>query len=129
MDTNENQEESIPVRRWRFDSLDIYEVTKGELRIIKRWSSSSLYLNIWISLISFFISLWITLLTVEIKSIKIFCFFLFSCITTFILWIILIIIWIKSENEFKTTIEEIEERIKKEETGDISDTNDSIELD
>lgn len=126
--TKEQNESSINIKRGKCDSLNIYEVTEWELEIIKRGSPNSIFLNFSIALLSLAISFLTTLITVNIESDRIFYIFVILCTIGFIVWIILLILWIIAENDFKKTIKKIEERIWNEEKEDISDNNESIIL-
>ena len=64
----ENGERSVKVRRGRYDSLPLYDVTEEELDILKQGTPLSLLLTIGISLFTIGISFLIALLTAEITT-------------------------------------------------------------
>lgn len=109
------QGESQPkIKRGRFDSLNLYEVTEEELQIIEAGSPISIYLSFAIFLISTAVSFLITLLTVKIESLRLFCIFVIICIVGFILGSILFLIWFRNRKDFKKIIAKIKSRLKTE---------------
>ena len=97
----EQHESKIDIRRGKYDSLDIYEITEDELSTLKLGSPNSVLFNIAISSLSISVTLGVTLLTVTIEEDRSFYVFvialfvaLFSCIITAILWLV-------SDNNFK----------------------------
>ncbi|MDD2199668.1 MAG: hypothetical protein PHE08_08090 [Bacteroidales bacterium] len=106
-------DEKVNVRRGRFDSLCIYDITEGELDTIEKGSPNSLYLNFSIFLISIAISFLISLMTNDYSE-KQAAFTIFTVITVvgFILGILLLIMWFRTKNEFDETISKIKDRMK-----------------
>ena len=131
MSKEQSESESVNVNRARCDSLNIYDVTEGELEIIKRGSSNSIFLNISLTLLSVGVSFLITLLTVDINSRVKFDVFVVLCIFGFGVGFVLLILWWKSSDDFKDTIKSVEERLKIDsgELEDVSDDEESILLD
>lgn len=113
--------ESYPVRRGKFDSLTIYDVTAQELQIIENGSSNSLYLNFAIFLLSVSISFFASIFTVDWfpeqdkdGHLITFIIFLIIAILTLLVGIICLVVWIKSHDSFKDTIKVIKLRLKEE---------------
>ena len=106
-------DEKVNVRRGRFDSLCIYDITEGELDTNEKGSPNSLYLNFSIFLLSTAISFLITLITNDYST-RMAVFTIFSIITVvgFILGILLIVMWLRTKNEFDETIKKIKNRMK-----------------
>jgi len=106
-------DEMVNVRRGRFDSLCIYDITEGELDTIEKGSPNSLYLNFSIFLLSTAISFLITLITNDYST-RMIVFTIFTIITVvgFIFGILLIVIWLRTKNEFDETIIKIKKRMK-----------------
>jgi len=128
------QNESYPVKRGKFDSLTLYEVTEQELTIIENGSTNSLFLNFAIFLISTSISFFVSIFTVDWFPEKQephlvqFIVFLIIAILTLLIGILCTVLWIKSHDTFKDTIEIIKKRLVKEE--DIKeDPNDEESID
>jgi len=120
------EESAINVRRGRCDSLDIYEVTEGELEILKKGSPNSIFLNFSIALLSLALSFLATLLTVKIESNRSFYVFVILTVIGFITGIVLLVLWVVGRNDFKETINKIEKRIENEEKKDVSMDDESI---
>ncbi|MCG8208427.1 hypothetical protein [Tenacibaculum finnmarkense] len=125
--------ESYPVKRGRFDSLTIYDVTAQELTIIENGSTNSLYLNFAIFLLSVSASFFASVFTVEWfpKNLEphliSFIIFLIIAILTFLVGIVCSIVWWKTEDEFKANIKIIKNRLKAEKIEN-PDDEDSIEV-
>ena len=119
------QQGLIPVNRVKCDSITIYEITEWELDIIKK-GENSLFLNLGLSLVSFFITFFITLLTVDLKD-RIFTIFIVACMVTGIWGIVLIIFYFKVKWDFSCVIKKIEKRTDVEKKQPIL-KNDSLEI-
>lgn len=111
--TNNQGEVGPKIKRARYDSLELFEVSEGELTIIERGSPSSTYLNFAIFLISLAISFLTTLLTVDLTN-KIILFTIFTvvCVIGFMVGIFLTILWLRSKNEFSDVIKKIRNRME-----------------
>jgi hypothetical protein len=124
--------ESYPVKRGRFDSLTIYDVTAQELTIIENGSTNSLYLNFAIFLLSVSASFFASVFTVEWfpkglePHLVSFIVFLIIAVLTFLVGIVCGIVWWKTQDEFKANIKTIKNRLKVEKIEN-SDDEDSIE--
>jgi len=107
--------EIVKVKRARYDSLELFDVSENELTIIERGSPSSTYLNFAIFLLSIAISFLTTLLTVDLKENQtLFTVFTVICVLGFMVGLILIIIWHRSKNEFDEVLKKIRDRMKQE---------------
>lgn len=107
--------EIVKVKRARYDSLELFEVSENELTIIERGSPSSTYLNFAIFLLSIAISFLTTLLTVNLKENQtLFTVFTVICVLGFMVGLFLIIIWYRSKNEFDEVLKKIRNRMKQE---------------
>lgn len=107
--------EIVKVKRARYDSLELFDVSENELTIIERGSPSSTYLNFAIFLLSIAISFLTTLLTVDLKgSQTLFTVFTVISVLGFMVGLLLIIIWYRSKNEFDEVLKKIRDRMKQE---------------
>lgn len=107
--------EIVKVKRARYDSLELFDVSENELTIIERGSPSSTYLNFAIFLLSIAISFLTTLLTVDLKENQtLFIVFTVICVLGFMVGLFLIIIWYRSKNEFDEVLKKIRDRMKQE---------------
>ncbi len=101
------------IKRGRVDSLNIFEITEEELNTIEKGSTTSLYLNFAIFLLSIAASFLISLLTSDFKD-KLFTFTIFCVVTAvgFVIGLILLIMWFREKDKFKEVIKIIRQRIK-----------------
>ncbi|MCX7637780.1 MAG: hypothetical protein N2044_08055 [Cyclobacteriaceae bacterium] len=101
------------IKRGRVDSLSIFEIREDELNTIEKGSTTSLYLNFSIFLLSVAVSFLIALLTSDFKD-KILTFTIFCVVTTvgFIIGLVLLIMWLRQKDDFKEVIENIRQRMK-----------------
>jgi len=107
--------EIVKVKRARYDSLELFDVSENELTIIERGSPSSTYLNFAIFLLSIAISFLTTLLTVDLKENQtLFTVFTVICVLGFMVGLFLIIIWHRSKNEFDEVLKKIRDRMQQE---------------
>lgn len=129
----ENSNESYPVKRGKFDSLTIYDVTKQELQIIENGSTNSLFLNFAIFLLSVSVSFFVSIFTVDWfpkhegvePHLVSFIVFLIVAILTLLVGIICSIVWWRSHDSFKDTIKTIKDRLKEEKV-DIPGDDESV---
>lgn len=110
----ENSGEIGPkIKRGRYDSLELFEVSESELTIIERGSPSSTYLNFAIFLLSIASSFLTTLLTIDLSTkISLFIIFNIICVIGYLVGVFLLIIWYQNRNEFKEIIEKIRSRME-----------------
>lgn len=94
----------------RLGSIQVYQITEDELNMIEMGTPSSNYLNFSVALLSIFISFLITLLTTKIENDRTFAFFLLTAIVTFVVGVILLLIWLKSRNSSKSVFNKIRAR-------------------
>lgn len=101
------------IKRGRYDSLVLYEVSEAELDIIERGSPNSTYLNFAIFLLSIGLSFLATLLTFNFgpESSKKFTVFVVITVVGLLGGLVLLIIWYRAKNQFDTVIKKIKERI------------------
>ncbi len=103
--------EVMKVKRAKYDSLCIYEINETELEILEKGSPDSLFLNFSIFLISSAISFTLTLTTTTIDNVKIFNTYLFFTILSYLIGIILFIIWFRTKISTKSIIQKIKNRL------------------
>jgi len=121
------QNESYPVKRGKFDSLTIYDVTEQELKIIENGSTNSLFLNFAIFLLSVSVSFFVAIFTVEWfpkeqePHLVSFIVFLVIAILSLLVGIICGFVWIRSHDSFKDTIKTIRQRLVEEKIEDPDD--------
>lgn len=114
---NAHQSEGeVKIKRARYDSLCLYEVTETELEILERGSPCSIYFNFSIFLLSVAISFTVALLTVKIESVKLFAFFLVVTIVGYLGGIFLLILWFRNRKSIKSIIKKIKDRLPPEDT-------------
>jgi len=111
-DSDEIGEKGPRIKKGKVDSLTIYEVTEAELEAIESGSPNSNFLNFGIALISVAISFATTLLTVEIKDIKLFTVFTLMTIVGFVVGGILIFMWYRTKSNIELIFKKIRDRIK-----------------
>jgi hypothetical protein len=105
-------DENFKIKRHKFDSLTLYEITETELEIIEKGSPSSIYLNFAIFLISIASSFLISLLTANYDNKQnVFIVFLLITIIGFVIGLLLIALWLKTKNDFNQTIKKIKDRV------------------
>jgi len=119
---SEEKNESYPVKRGRFDSLTIYDVTSQELKIIETGSTNSIYLNFAIFLLSVSASFFVSIFTVEWfpeettqkQHLISFVVFLIIAVLTLLIGVICGFLWYRPYDSFKDTIKTIKQRLKEE---------------
>ncbi|MBI0395441.1 hypothetical protein [Acinetobacter bereziniae] len=129
---SQEKTESYPVKRGKFDSLTIYDVTSQELQIIEQ-GSNSLVLNFAIFLLSVSTSFFISIFTVEWfpnndynKNLISFIVFLIIAILTLLIGVICLFVWKKSQDSFTQTIKVIKCRLKEEVTETIDNESTDV---
>lgn len=102
--------DTVCVKRYKVDSITIYEISESDLELIERGEPTSVYLNISISLLSIFFSMLVTLLTCKLNDIK---FVVFVCIAIIsaIIGIVLLIIWFRVNKSANSVIKKIKSRV------------------
>ncbi|MCK4241416.1 MAG: hypothetical protein KAX30_07310 [Candidatus Atribacteria bacterium] len=109
--TENTSKNEIRIVRGKFDSLSIYDVTDNELELLEKGSPSSTYLNFAIFLLSVGFSFLISLLTVDINSIKIYTTYAIFTVIGIIAGIILLVLWYREHSATSEVIKKIKERI------------------
>tara|TARA_R110002049_G_C8949782_1_gene545794 strand:+ start:316 stop:738 length:423 start_codon:yes stop_codon:yes gene_type:complete len=103
------------IRRGRYDSLALYEVSEAELQIIERGSPNSIYLNFSIFLLSVGLSFLATLMTFDFgESNRKYTVFVVVTVVGIIIGIFLLILWYRSKNQFDDVIKKIKKRMVEE---------------
>ena len=118
MPNNEKtQDESQPkIKRGRFDSLNLYEVTEAELKLIERGSPSSLFLNFAIFCLSVAISFTIAVVNTKIDSPYKLAVFVAIMLVGYLGGVVLGVLWFRNRSEFTIVIDTIKKRMKAEDT-------------
>ena len=107
-----SSDENVKVKRHKFDSLTIYEISESELEIIENGSPSSIYLNFAIFLLSIASSFLASLLTNDYTDKQnVYIIFLLITIIGFVIGGFLIILWLRTKKDFDQTINKIKERV------------------
>ncbi len=112
-------DKEIRVIRGKVDSLSIYEITDQELDILEKGSPDSIYLNFSIFLLSIGLSFLLSLLTLNIQSVKLFTLFSIFSVIGLIGGILLLILWNKTKISVSGIVTKIKSRIT-ENNGDSS---------
>ena len=114
-DDNTGQNELIIVRG-RVDSLSLYEITDHELDVLEKGSPGSLHLNFGIFLLSVGLSFFITLLSTDIQSVKIFTVFVVLSSVGILGGTFLMFLWHKMKSEVTDVVGKIKKRIAAQES-------------
>lgn len=105
-----SDEKTLQIRREKFDSISLYEVTEEELNILEV-GESSIELNFAVALFSATLSLVISIFTTTMTNIVLGIFIV--CATLFsILGLYFIIKWRKNRGNMKCTFRKIRDRLK-----------------
>lgn len=115
----------IRVRMAEVDSICVYQVTEFELETLEKGSPSSLYLNFAITFITTALSFFITLISTEIKSERLFNVFVIVSVVGFALGIFLLVLWYKAYRSSSSVANKIKNRLK-EDIAPKTELNDSI---
>ena len=102
------------IRRARFGTLTIYEISEGELDLLERGSGDSLFLNFAISLTTLGVSLVVMLLTTTIASDRVFASFVAAAIVSFVGALLLFILWRRSRASISRVADSIRRRMTPE---------------
>ena len=108
-------EQSVRIRRGQVDSLRLYENTDYELDTLERGTSSNLFLNFGIALLSISSSFFIALLTTEIPSVAISTTFIAIAAASFGSGAVSLIVWYLTRHSTATLIQKIKNQIPDEE--------------
>ena len=99
-------------KRHEIEDIDIYEVLETELDILEKNSVSDLCLEFGIATTSVFFSFLCALLVFDFdkQSLKVYNFFLFTCIISFLASLILLSIWGTTHKNKKEIINKVKAR-------------------
>ena len=110
--TENSSGENVKIKRCKFDSLTLYEVSDSELDIIEKGSPASIYLNFAIFLLSIAVSFFVSLLTIDYnQKPNIYIIFLLFTIVGFLGGLFLLILWFRNKSDFNDTIKKIKSRV------------------
>lgn len=100
----------VNIMRHEVKEINIFEVTEDELNQLEHGTNSDLFLEFSISLLSVFVSFTISLLTTKIESNT--TFMVFFCVTliSFVLGVLLFVLWFRNKKERKTIIQTVRNR-------------------
>lgn len=121
-ETDHSSTGDIKILRAKIDSLSVYEVTDSELKTLERGSPSSIYLNFAILLISIGFSFFISLVSLDIESVKLFSTFLVFTLVGGIGGVVLSFLWYRERGEVSDVIKSIQDRIPQSETVKVEET-------
>ncbi|WP_336194451.1 hypothetical protein [Providencia stuartii] len=99
------------IRRAKFDTLTIYEISEEELLIIERGSPDSIYLTISIALISFAMAIFCSLLVTDIKSNIVMTVYIVFVVVGAVVGGIMLLLWKRSKNSVSVCIANIRKRL------------------
>lgn len=102
------------IRRARIDTLNIYEISEGELQVLEHGSPESLYLNFAIFLLSSAGSVLVALLTTRIESERLFNTFVIFSVTGFMIGLLLMLLWRRNRQSTSLVFAEIRRRMPPE---------------
>lgn len=114
MNTPQSQNEGFVqprIIRGQVDSLSLFEITDYELEMLEQGAPNSMHLNFAVFFISIAVSFLITLLTVEIGSIRVFTIFTLLTIVGFSVGIVLLILWYRTRAKSVDVIKKIKARV------------------
>lgn len=123
--TGETEHETIPVRRGRVDSIDLYEVTDDELQELERGGEASNYLNFALSLSSIAISFSIALATTNTTD-RQFYVFLIIIVGTALAALIFGVIWRSNRRTVQELAARIRARMRQEEGLDTEEDTEAV---
>lgn len=111
----DHEQDSNPtIRRARFDSLSLYEISEEELNSLEKGSTESILLNFAIFTISIALGFFIPLITTPILSDRTYYTFVIITILGFLSGIILIVLWLRERKSSKSVCRKIRARMKEE---------------
>lgn len=102
----------IRICRHRINEITIFEITESDLDKLEKGSTTDLFLQFSIALLTLAISTTLTILTVKFNNQHIEIFFICLCIISYIAGLILFFLWRKTHQSIKHLIKEIRERPK-----------------
>jgi hypothetical protein len=123
--TDETEHETIPVRRGRVDSIDLYEVTEEELQELERGGEANNYLNFALALFSVAVSFSIALGTTSPTD-RQFYVFLIIIVGTALAALIFGAIWWNNRRTVRELAARIRARMRQEEGVDLEKDADAV---
>lgn len=112
--TTSRQPSGPRIRRAKYDSLSIYEITEDELDALQKGSTESLFLNFAVFTITTATAFLIALLTTTITNNRTFEVFVIITVLGFLSGIILIVLWLRERRSSKSVCQKIRARMKEE---------------
>ena len=107
-----NQEENGPkIIRAKVDSLTLYEVTDDELTTLEHGSPSSLYLLFSTFLISAALSFTTSLITTEIKDLRVYIAFVIITTVGCVIGLVLFFLWLREYRSSSSVSKKIRDRM------------------
>lgn len=99
------------IKRYRVESINVYEVTESELEIIERGSKNLIFLNFSIFLVSIAASFLIALVTCDFETIPVTqIIFIVITVCGFISGAFCVILWLKTKDDVEHIIDRIKSR-------------------
>lgn len=123
--TGETEHETIPVRRGRVDSIDIYEVTEDELQALERGGEASSYLNFALAFLSAAISFSIAIATTKTSD-RQFYVFLIVIVGAALAALIFGVVWWNNRTTVAELATRIRARMREEEGPDTEEDTDAV---
>ena len=102
---------TVAILRAKIDTLTIYEISEEESLTIERGSPDSIYLTIAIALLSFALAIFCSLLVTEIKSTVVMIVYVLIVIVGFVIGVILLILWKRTESSVSACVNVIRKRL------------------
>jgi len=124
--TDETEHETIPVRRGRMDSIDIYDVTENELQELERGGEGGNYLNFALTLFSIAASFSIAAATTNTTD-RQFYVFLIVIVGTALAALIFGVIWWNNRRTVRDLAGKIRGRMRRDEAPDIDQDADAVD--
>lgn len=101
---NQSQQLEPRIVRATLKELTIYDVSEAELESIERGGPESLYLNFAVFFVSTAISLTVTLATTDINSVRLYIGFMIVTVVSYVAFLVLGSLWIRSLRSKKNVI-------------------------
>ncbi len=106
---------SPEIKRARIDCLNIFEISEGELEILEKGSPGSIFLNFAIFLIGTALTLFVALLTTDIKSNNTYIIFVVLTVVGLLSGLLLLILWYRNNKSILKLVDTIRKRLPREE--------------
>ena len=125
---NDSGNSSVPVRRAKFDSLSLYEVTEAELVDLERGGPASLFLNLAIFMLSVAICFLIAIQTTDVKPEHTYVAYAIVTAVGFAVGLVLTILWLVYRQSTSVIIKRIKKRMPPDNPVDV-DANEAEAVD